>query len=118
MLSFVIITETKTWSLLLQSVQSAMEEPITTQAIIPQGAEGAKMDTYSRAPHTALGGQCRLPRRRTSKSTEKNEENLVDKKVGKIFQAKGTASRKAQEHSPGSRNKFLSYLSKDIARRE
>lgn len=40
--------------------------------------------------------------------TEKNEENLLDKKVGKLFQAKGTGSAKAQEHLTSSRNESLS----------
>ena len=36
---------------------------------------------------------------------EKNSENLLDRKVGKLFQAKGTASTKAQEHLTSSKTK-------------
>lgn len=41
---------------------------------------------------------------------EKNEVNLLDRKMGKVLQAKGTVSTKAQEHLTSSRNKSFSWV--------
>lgn len=51
-LRFLIVAVTQIWSLLSQSLQSAMEKPVKMQC-----AEWANIRTYSRAPDTVSGSQ-------------------------------------------------------------